>query len=300
MTHLDINTLAEYVLQPEQLGQEDVLDHLASCPACRSRLARVAQVQQQVQAGITEKQDSVLAEEEVPAYADHTMPEAERVLFSERLKQDKAALKASLHYAASSLRMQTEMNTAAVTAHSHKPASGGHVAQSGQTMRPAWLEWLFRPTPAWTALSATAAVMLVVAMLMRPDVTMIPANRGIAVFQDESVMSFQSNTPGIGFFSSAGGRTQAYAGIDIKLVTNGDLHVQWPAVANAQEYEVTLQRVLGEQLETLFQGSTTDTGITVNRPALIEGKLYQWTLSGTTVTQERFQAQGGFVLNAGN
>ena len=131
-----------------------------------------------------------------------------------------------------------------------------------------------------------------------------PARDGQAMrviaFQDNPVLQYstQDTQPGIGFFSQVGADSKPFAGMTIELQAEDRLRLSWPEIPGVSDYNLKLQVFRDGQTRLLARRQLDSTVAEIQLDEPLTQHRYEWVLSGNTLDQGSFQANGGFVITA--
>lgn len=296
--HISIDSLGAYLDAPNADEFTDLRLHLISCRECRDQARLISQLRAEnspvfSQAGTSEEDELRIAD-----YVDGQGTAKQGEEIARRLETDKQALKSALHYATQSAAMQRELGVTPESAQRQvKPQhpSGGLLSHISQ-----YFHWR---TPLWISTPVTAALTLLLVVLVYPfQPSLSPTGFSVASYQDNAVLSFRSLSepqPGIGFFSSATSHSRPFAPMTISL-NQQQLQMQWPAVENAEGYQLKLFIIKGGQRNKLSETSGATASATIEGFMAEAGSRYEWTLSGQTRDGFLFSTDGGFVFDAQN
>jgi hypothetical protein len=296
-THPSLETLAAYCETPDAVDYAALRRHLAQCGACRDRIDALNRVTDAVATGqltdIDRRADDAL-EQQVPAWIDGALPPRESSEMAASMARDPRALKAALHYATHGAAMRRRLPVASKPAlQSAPPTAANKHAPAGSQRIAAWFAVRM---PVWAGAAATAAIALVLAALLQQPASDV--GNVVAAYQDEPVLTFSvaDAPPGIGFFDQARQRTEAFGGMTVELRAADTLSLRWPPVAQAAEYRVTIQRVDDAGASTVAEATSREARVEISGHVWQRGRRYEWTLSGTTSSGQRFVTRGGFVI----
>ena len=243
-----------------------------------------------------------MKQQSIERYVDGELQDQHAAQIKTLLESDAIALKAALHYASHShhsAKLRQQAAATSTTSHSVSPQ-----LDKTHTL----LNYLknffdFRP-PLWISAPATAAIVLIMASAIMPSwLSEQSPDIAIATYQDKAVIHFQGagQLPGIGFFSKAHSSTQAYGPMKINYSYNHNdtqnLSLQWPQVANAKSYHLTLYLIAEGQKITVKELDLTTSHALIKDFKPTAGKRYEWALNGETNDAKSFYTSGGFVIN---
>lgn len=301
--HPDTEVLAGFIEAPESEESASIAAHLVQCAQCRRNVAQLQAtsdaVKQQARFRTPNAQLSETEALDIAGYVEGNLSEGEAKAMKTRLAKDATAMKAALQYAAHSTAMQSQRHgdsdadgSPESSERSKPPASG---RQAGLITGP--MHW-FRSRLAVQQQFAVAAavvlsVLIVWAINIQPGQSM-----AVAVYQDRSVIEIEQpggKRPGIGFFGSAEKTKIPYQGLDARF-SRGKLHVVWPPVDAATDYQLRVDLVAGDTQEMLGEYSTQTTQVIIENIAPQPGARYLWTLSGKRIDGSTFKTSGGLVF----
>lgn len=264
MSHPDLVQLFEYLEQPDSTRQSATLDHLSDCAHCRTRAARLAKLQTQVQRHIAQLRGGADA----------------------RATQ----LQAELHHAVHGAVLRRDLSGTGAP-HGSRASTGGDVFRR--------IADLFTLRfPVWIPATATAAVLI--AVLGLPKLALDQTADGAPVaYQDASVMHFQSGAdaqPGIGFFTGANRVERRFSGVEVTRPEPRTLALRWPLVDHAVEYRLSVSHVDGTARQHVATVVTTEPQARVVNFDFVAHSRYEWVIEGRTQDGTWFSATGGFVV----
>jgi hypothetical protein len=292
--HPTLESLSGYILSPQDEAYRDVRQHLMDCDQCRLRSDRLSALTQQIQHQVPlYKTQPETAEKDLGTDSiiqqSLSMTEAQRTA----VKQSPTALKAALHSLTHSAAMQRGLQSPTT------PATFNEKNTSLQ--QPGFMErlqqWFKGLNPAWIGVPATAVLLFALTVFFLPM-----QNHGtfiVAAYQDNPVVTFQpsdAQRPGIGFFSNIPSHSQAFAPVRIHIGNNNTLTLQWPAVTKVVDYTVQISIIENETQTQLLLQTTNKLQVRFTGFKPRKGKRYTWRITGSTSDKQRFEAEGGFVI----
>jgi len=283
--HPSSDQLGAYLQAPDAPQQRSVARHLIDCVECRNELSALAQLQSLevhvVAEDITETQQQEV-DDFVYGSAQHK----------------NAALRAKI-------RLHPAMLKSALYALAQEATIAPSSAAEAKTPVPAnWLSALRRQLhefhAGWLTIPATALTTLVLVLLLMPAFSPTSTPQLLTAWQDDPQLYFvpASQMPGIGFFSPAKQRSQAFSGMKIKLQENDKLTLNWPVIEGAKHYRLTLYRFHGGKKTVLKSVDIAQAEATLVLPEAAANQRFEWMLTGETADNERFVTRGGFVLRS--
>ncbi len=286
--HPDQEALEAYARTPQNSHGNEIALHLAQCPQCRAVVAAFTHLKTHghdipIPTCPAEQQQQV----DELVY-EHPSP-ARRQQLLDTLKTQPAALLSALF----SLANQPPLSAPAQTAPAAK--------RSGKSLPARLQTWFSVLTPARLALPATAFSLVLAAFVAGQYWNSLAPDDVLVSYQDDPGLYFlpAKATPGIGFFSAARQRKQSFGGMQIVLRDN-QLTLNWPAIDQAVLYRLQLNAFIDGQQQSLQTVESTAPSVTVELPANTAGHRFEWTLSGTTASQEQFYSRGGFITRKNN
>ncbi|MDH5324501.1 MAG: hypothetical protein OEZ68_03690 [Gammaproteobacteria bacterium] len=293
--HPDLESLSGFVMQPDHPDFQKLSVHLAQCPRCRQQAGTLSAIRSRLSDGSLQPDDT--ATYRIEAYVDKLLDDEE---VQKQLQKNPATLKAALHYASHSTAMKR-----ALAAHTPlKPQQHSGTQRTGilETLKQALC---LRP-PLWAnALAATALIAVTVLLVptlqnpsghSEPQLAKVTAFT-VATYQDSDKIFYQEHAkPGIGFFGQAAKISKPYASMQVSASDNA-LVLQWPTVAKADSYHITLQLVKSEERTLIGEKQSKVNQVTFSNHKPVSGYRYEWTLSGKTMDAQSFYTHGGFVIN---
>lgn len=286
--HPSLEQLAAYVEDPVAEEHGLLRRHLAACRQCRQQVDYLGSLSANLATALPAAAPSTLSEETVADFVDGRLPPQRRRELAAQLAADDAALKAALHYAS---------HAGAMRAHFDAPAPG---PVPTEPPRPStWQRLLAWRPPAWLSIPATAAAAFAVALLVIPPLAGPPAPLVVS-YQDQPQLILQpaaDELPGLGFFHAAQGRALPFSGLRAHYAAADGLSLDWPPVAMAKGYHLTLSLVTAQGIRPVAEIDTRQPRAHFPTLALEPARRYQWTLSGQTSDDMAFHASGGLVVN---
>lgn len=290
-THPQLEQLLEYLESPNASTHTELRRHMASCSQCRKQVTNLNTLSHTLSQAVAHENISEVPNKLIEDFVDGRLDEPQHQAAQTKLKQNKDALKAALHYATHSTAMRAADN-------STQP----HAASPTVNARAGLLQRLFawRP-PALTtvplaAAAAFALTILVLPLLDKQDDNML----AVATFQDHPALSLQApaaDTPGMGFFHSAQGREIPFAGIQMQYNPQSGVKIHWPAVESAKNYHLQLSIASNEGKQFLAEADSQLPEAHFKNLKLEAGRHYQWVLTGLTKTGLSFRTDGGFAVS---
>ncbi len=296
MNHPELEILADMVSRPESAPAPDVITHVSECVECRKSLAYLSRLQHWIHHAAPRPEISDDMRQQIADYVDERLAPDLHQQLARQLHTDKPALKAVLHYAAGRSRYPA-----------HEASSGRRVTTgvNGSVTPSRWLRqllvWFRQPSPAWTGLSAAAAAVLVMAVVLRPMlITESYTGVALAPYQDAAEIEFYTGQqpPGMGFFNSArDSARRPFSGVEFEAKGDNKIAMRWPAVGGALTYHVALYEFQGAEQRLIAERRTDVPAaeMDLSGTALRPGTRYQWELRGKTDTGQEFVARGGIV-----
>jgi hypothetical protein len=294
-THPELETLRRYLRDIDAPEFDDLRLHLAQCAACRDEVSALGAVEQFY---VTLENFSVseAQQQQISDYIDGRLASPARSEAEALIHGNDAALKAALHYASHSAAMSAALGENA-------QAQVSAVSEQTVTVNTGLFNWLGRwldlRAPVWAVIPATAFAVAVVAISLQTFFSAQPTGYTVAAYQDNPVMQFRKNEdlPGIGFFSKAGRYAKDYNQVQVEIIDDTRIRMNWPSVENAANYSMRLQ-LFDQNQKSLVGEITTEQPTATFTPAeLNEGRRYEWILSGKTRDDITFYTNGGFVIN---
>jgi hypothetical protein len=152
----------------------------------------------------------------------------------------------------------------------------------------------------------TAVIVFTVTLLWLPQhdnqisglQTAATSAKVIASYQDDPVIIISAagtKRPGIGFFNTAPTIRKPFS--PVTIVFNQDtLDIQWPDVQQATQYQVQISVYRGADAEPILNQTTATSIAHFDHFNPESGHRYEWTISGVTLNNATFKANGGFVI----
>jgi len=280
--HPSLDTLKQYALQPEAEEFMSLSLHLAGCLSCRQQL--------DVLVKITDAEDNLTdqCDEELLADIQYYLKEelTDNKDFEDKLNNNKTVMKAALRYACADSAMQRNAQNSVVKSLLPEKKSIFNLAQLFQYKAPLWF-----------AFPAGAVASLLLAWLLMPMIQLTDTYQLVS-YQDNPQIEFQlqNNMPGMGFFRSAKKQSQIYDSVDIVLLNDQQLQVQWPPVKNALSYTIKLYTFEKGEKRSLGKVSTHKLSAVFNTHGIKLKRRYEWVLSGLTSDHKQFNVSGGFIV----
>ncbi len=304
MKHPAKEALLAYIEAPEAQESIAVGRHLISCRPCRRTVQQLSSVVTQLENHLHyyPQAKPSLADEDIADWVEGRLNAGETQRVDALIHNEPAALKAALHYANHSLKMQREL-----TWHELSPVSPSSTVPShGRCHLSFWQRFVQWRPPVWmtvpVTMTATACLVLVVVFsqsLFVPSVTEPPVS--IISYQDTPVIQFTraAPQPGIGFFSQGNPlKRQSFDSMRIQANLPQGLHLQWTPVNDAKNYNIQLYLIEGDQRLPVGTGHSEHATVVIPDLEVIAGRRYTWELTGTTIDHLKFKANGGFFVNA--
>lgn len=310
MNHPDTGQLNAYLQNPMGSDYRQLRLHLAVCADCREQVqlldelqthlpAIEAELYQQNIASNSELHDA-LHSQLIEKYIDGQLEPADRLPITELLKNNPQAMKAAMHYASHSARMQRVMGDssgAMLAEQSRAPGKSGRSSSPG--LLTSLRHWLEIRLPVWLTVPTAAALAGVLSIVMIPQIELATSQPTVVAYQDNPVIQFKrtENLPGIGFFSDANKMVKPYDRIKASLAGDRIIELSWPKVENAINYTMQLKAIINGRQISVGQVITTSTQAAFKRMANDSGQRYVWHLNGKTDKDELFSTKGGFVIS---
>lgn len=306
--HPTMDTLLEYLEQPEARDFADLRLHIATCGQCRGNIQRLTELKHHIHtygpmATVNAPTENNLAAQEIEQYVDGQLPDEHAAQIKAQLQSDPGALKAALHYASHSVAMEkTVLNPPAIKETAEQASRPSFFAPG--VFKKGFLKQLaglfdLRP-PVWISVPATAAIVFALSIVTVPNwMASSSHDINIAAYQDKAVIHFQETKqlPGIGFFNKAHRSSKSFDAMKVRLSKNSVLEMRWTPVENAKSYQLALHVVNEGQKISVKELSLSDNRATITDFIPKYGKRYEWTLNGETTDAKSFYTTGGFVIN---
>lgn len=317
MNHPASEQLNAYVQDPIGDDYRQLRQHLAACVDCRQQVDLLSNLKtnlheieaDQYQRAISQNDElhEILQAQLIEKYVAGQLNKDEEQRVTVMIKDNPQAMKAAMHYASHSARMQRELGDDAgslvISKSNHHTAFHKPIKSGVLTMLRHWLEVR---SPVWLTVPATAAIASLLSILLIPQLNS-HLNTGaekisVVAYQDNPVIQFKrtQNLPGIGFFSGANKTTKPYDRITANVFDNNTIQLSWPRVDNAVSYTMQLKIFANGQQLSVDKLTTTATQASFKRAANDSGHRYIWRLTGKTGAGELFSTKGGFIINSGN
>lgn len=280
---------------------DEILDHLASCEACRDQVTIITTLQNQWsqlshQSSLTEDQQQMICD-----YLDGLLQTDEAEKAKVLINNQPDAMKAALHYQSHVDSMAAQLSRKQGTHqadHSTRHAQGTfftNLLSYASQFFSIRLPMVYTITA--TVALFTAVFFLALSPALQRNQTVI------AAYQDNPTIQFtaKNKLPGIGFFSQSGNTSKPFEDIRIELVSMNTVKISWPEVDGAELYKMRIQ-VFNQGKKTVLIESATQTNQATfqmeGEPQLINhNRRYEWVLYGNTTDDRMFYASGGFVIS---
>ena len=305
--HPNAEQLSYYMESPESREHKDIRIHLMACKNCRSRIDKLAQLELDIKhyaprfAPLTDLNED--KEQAIERYIDGHLDEVQGMQVQQRIHNDHDALKSALHYAVHSAAMSKNIDTMNINPANIAPAAANAKGGAITGLLHRLIQSLQWPTPAWVVAPASLAVAALISYTFTASMMVATQQLPrIAAFQDNATISFQqAGVPAgsIGFFHGAQTRSEPFTGIDITVIDKKNLTLQWQPIANATQYNVEIYINRNGERIMVTQQDTDATHVTLNNIELLDGKHYEWQLSGKTQDGLQFQTRGDFIYYKG-
>ncbi|NNE64074.1 MAG: hypothetical protein HKN34_08325 [Gammaproteobacteria bacterium] len=117
-------------------------------------------------------------------------------------------------------------------------------------------------------------------------------------FDSNSSMQFfaQQSQPGIGFFANTRQTSIPFEGVSVTINNDEEIAFSWPAIENAQSYQLKLQVFRNAEAVVLGRYAGKEPGAVIKLSEPAGRHRYEWVLSGDTIDKRSFQTTGGFVI----
>jgi len=285
--------LLAYIEVPEAQESIAIGRHLISCRPCRQTAQQLSSVVTQLENNLHyyPQAKPSLADEDIADWVEGRLSAGETQRVDALIRNEPAALKAALHYANHSLKMQREL-----TWHELSQTLPSSTASSHRRCHLSfWQRFVQWRPPVW--MTATACLMFVVVFsqsLFVPSVNIIS-------YQDTPVIQFTGAVPqpGIGFFSQGNPlKRQPFDRMRIQADLPQGLHLQWTPVKDAKNYNIQLYLIEGDQRLPMGTGYSENASMVIPDFQTMTERRYTWELTGTTIDHLKFKANGGFFVGA--
>ena len=313
MNHPDSEQLNAYIQDPLGDDYRQLRLHLVACVDCRQQVDLLSNLKtnlleiegEQYQHAVSQNDElhEVLQTQLIEKYIDGQLNKGEQQRVRGIIKENTQAMKAAMHYASHSARMQREVDG---DAGSLAVAEANYHAGYNKSTKPGILtilrRWLAIRSPLWLAVPTTAAIASLLSIVLIPQLNSGSEKISVVAYQDNPVIQFKrtQDLPGIGFFSGANKTTRPYDRITANIFDNNTIQLSWPRVDNAVSYTMQLKIFTNGQQVSVGKFTTTTTQASFRRAANDSGHRYIWGLTGKTGAGELFSAKGGFIINSGN
>jgi len=296
--------LLAYIEAPEAQESAAIGRHLISCRSCRQAIQQLSSVVTQLEHNLHyyPQAKSSLADEDIADWVEGKLSAGETQRLDALIHNEPAALKAALHYANHSLKMQREL-----TWHESSQASQSSTGTAPNRLPrniSLWQRFVQWRPPVWmtvpVTMTATACLVLVVVFSQSMFVPSVEPQLSIISYQDTPVIQFTraAPRPGIGFFSQGSQqKRQPFDDMMIRADPQQGLHLQWTPVNNAKNYNIQLYLIEGDQRLPIGKGYSENASMVISDFQAIAGRRYAWELTGSTVDHLKFKANGGFFVN---
>jgi hypothetical protein len=288
--HPDDEQLQAYLQEPAADRFIEVSLHLASCVDCRQQLESL----QNFRSIYRYIEGETLTEElqqRVDEFTQQSLTDSDYAAARDEIRNNPGMLKSALYSLSMPQQEPTqcvENSVSSTTEHKHGVLS----------MLREWFNW---STPVRIGFAAAAVITVSISILLNSSVVKDGANVSmtIASYQDKQSMRFipRQKVPGVGFFSAANNYAKPYNNLQFTLAADNRLLMQWPPVAKATQYQVTLYRYSEGNKQLVKKVTTGETHAMVQLPLESIHKRFEWTLSGSTSEQVAFITSGGFVIS---
>ena len=280
--HPSLDTLKHYALQPEAEEFSAISLHLVTCLSCRQQLQTLERISAAGDDLMHQSDENLQAD-----IQDYIEGRAENTKDIENtINNNKDALNAALHYACSSSAMHGHIQDSAMETSNVEKKSSIKFFQ------------LFRyQAPVWLTFPAGALASLFLVWLLMP--ILFPSSEyQLIAYQDDPQIEFQENNimPGMGFFRSVKKQYRAFDSVNIQLIDNKKIHIQWPPVEDALSYTMKLYTFDKGEKRSLGKISTQQPSAIFETRSLQLKRRYEWVLSGTSRDHMQFNAAGGFII----
>ena len=281
--HPDDATLQAWRQTPQAADLHSVALHLAGCRECRSVVdaqARLQEMGADLPLLSCDETEQTLVDELV-----YGQPDAgRRQSLLDQIRKKPAMLQSALY----ALAHRPHLSEPETPQQAAAPSLSSRLAQYAQKF-----------TAGWMAIPATALATLLVTFLA---LQLWPANtptQQLLAYQDDPSLHFipVSRMPGIGFFSAAHQRSQAFGGVNIEW-RDPKVTLSWPAIDSAISYHLSLHGFSQGKKRLLKSIESTKTSATIKLAEKSGTRRFEWTLSGKTADKEQFFTRGGFVLRS--
>jgi hypothetical protein len=312
-THPHIEQISGYLSNPTSKEHRELGLHLAQCSDCRAMADTLSKLENHLESlnsdayHLSMQSDpelrQMLEDQSIENFVDGQLVGIDKQSVITKLAQDKMALKAALHYASHSSAMADESRSwQPCSSPGEKRPSGMPDKSVGNQLWAFIKAWMGRPIPIWTTIPSAG---LATAVLIFALITIVqPPQRELTIagYRDNPVLQMRpaSNTPGIGFFSSAPQSVIPFDHVKVSLKGKDSIAISWPAVSGAKAYTIRLMAYPNGIQTILNEKTTLSTRLTFEGLEIGPGRRYEWMLSGETVDSQFFYAEGGFVINHGD
>jgi len=278
--HPTLESLASFIERPDAAEFGVTRKHIAVCSECRRQVQGLSNLVDTLRGGDLDVRPG--------GGTNGEEGDMENFVESAKRTQDKADLKAALHYAAHSAAMRGHLQAAMRT------------PPSASDARHWWRGLLMWRPPVWVAMPVAAAAAFALAVVVSPLVGVHDAAEPqIAAYQDDAQVRFEQaaeTPPGLGFFHGATETTAPFGGMRIDYRAASGLTMSWGPIAGARDYTVNVSLAEPQGMRVVVEQQTMQPQVRFDHLTLEAQRRYQWTLSGTTAEGARFHTVGGFVL----
>lgn len=312
MNHPDTEQLNAYVQDPIADDYRQLRLHLAACVDCRQQVKLLSNLKinlreveaEQYQHAVSQNDElnEILQTQLIEEYVDGQLNKSDQRRMAGMIKNNAQAMKAAMHYASHSARMQRELGDDAGSLATKPNYSAGINKSSKPGILTMLRRWLEIRSPVWLTVPATAAIAGLLTIVLIPQLDSGAEKINVIAYQDNPVIQFKrtQELPGIGFFSGANKITRPYDRITANVFDKKTIQLSWPRVDNAVSYTMQLKIFANGQQVSVGKLTTTDTQVSFKRVANDSGHRYTWRLTGKTGAGELFSTKGGFIINSGN
>lgn len=289
MPHLDEQTLAAYLQQPDAVESKAINLHLASCKQCRQQITlsnrlktAFASIDQQAS---NEQQQQIVDDF---LYGHLSTDEIDKV--KQTIKNDPILLRSALFS----------------LSHRQPDALKPGRSEKKQLETQDWLnqlkDWFQWQTSAWASVAITAVVTVsLTVFVLHNRNAELPMDQSVAIasYQDDNVIRFvpKDSMPGIGFFTGAQHYSRPFQGMQISYSDKQQLQLEWEPIDKASTYELDIYRFSQGEKQLHDNLSTDQTHASINLTADDYNQRYEWVLSGQTNDDKNFITTGGFIVH---
>lgn len=320
MGHLSEDTLLDYYESEDKAKFAEESLHLATCSICRKKLAQLNQAEEALMQSQEWRQNSVeLARlegsEDKYSGLEQQLRGVEGLILQDEIKADPLKLKAALH----ALTHEQAMASALSLNEPVHEAARQSVIEPVKS--PSWSNRISQRLSGLVAnnlsggvfgTNALAAMAFVGVLMFTGLFTVWNSEPLVAYYQDNPSITYSNDgipAVGVGFFAAANNVQEPFAGVSVTDYDNSSIELEWPSIAGAERYYIEVVKIRSGVSSVVAKLELDGNVIENNSESMQEAEVpwqtsmddlsgrYEWTLSGQTGDQRRFEAQGGFVLS---